>query len=444
MGFADIICSVSRNFDEGQDLIGSESATPSGVATPRPDPVDKRFPGIVHSFFGQVRESNFSQSTVQELPSPNIRGSNMDGTTPIFKKGFDKFYSALPTAPSTPKEPDRSAYEPNLALLVKQQLDCSSQEHSGSQLRVQAYPTPPTSSPSLSTQQTGDDGMVPIVGLVQNPSSCGSDTSPITISHDSAQEREVIWIRGHTAGLNPLSNIIDSNPVRASHLCNPASRSSSFILHTLPTASNSFSAHSALHSHLESTKLTHGVANPSRLKSTPPRTPRALSNDGSESDGRPTIQASPLIGGIDGLENQREAARTSHTKASTSTPQTSPPVGPPKGKLSVRISEARGLKPSYDPYAVCVFEYNEAVARNPKLEDSKTDKDEGHHREFLLGGVPINRSASEIGRSMAIPMKSRQSSTTSLSDQKNFKAGRQVTNPRWDHEALLYDHRNDP
>ncbi|CAL8577156.1 Serine/threonine-protein kinase, variant 3 [Xanthoria parietina] len=56
---------------------------------------------------------------------------------------------------------------------------------------------------------------------------------------------------------------------------------------------------------------------------------------------------------------------------------------------------------------------------------------------------------------MAIPMKSRQSSTTSLSDQTNFKAGRQVTDPRWDHEAMfdvlsnesdidvyIYDHSN--
>ncbi|KAL8779630.1 MAG: hypothetical protein Q9194_001332 [Teloschistes cf. exilis] len=427
LGFADIICSNSRNFDEGHDLIGSESATPSGVATPRPDPVDKRFPGIVHSFFGQVGDPSFSQSTVQELPSSDIHGSRMDGTILSLKKGINKVCSALPTAPSTPNEPDHTNYEPDLALLVKQQLDFSTQKHDRSRLGVQGYPTPPTTSPCSSTQQIGDHGIVPPV-----------------VTHAAAEEGEVIWTRCHKAGLNPLSNIVDSHPVRASHFCNPASRSSSFIPHTFLTASNSFSAHSALHSHLESTKLTNGVAISPRLKSTPPRTPRALSNEGSETDGRPTNQASPHISGIDGLESQREAARSSHTRASTSTPQTSPPVGPPKGKLSVRISEARGLKPSYDPYAVCVFEYNEAVARNPKLEDGRTDRDEGHHKEFPLGGVTINRSGSEIGRSMAIPMKSRQSSTTSLSDQKNFKAGRQVTNPRWDHEALLYDLRTEP
>ena len=54
-----------------------------------------------------------------------------------------------------------------------------------------------------------------------------------------------------------------------------------------------------------------------------------------------------------------------------------------------------------------------------------------------MGGVPIQRSGSDMGRSIAIPMKSRQSSTTSLDDHKDFKNGR-VTNPRWDHVAVLY------
>jgi protein-serine/threonine kinase len=57
--------------------------------------------------------------------------------------------------------------------------------------------------------------------------------------------------------------------------------------------------------------------------------------------------------------------------------------------------------------------------------------------EQSMGGVPIQRSGSDMGRSIAVPMKSRQSSTTSLSDQKDFKNGRQVTDPRWDHVAVL-------
>src|SRR5262249_44794890 len=40
--------------DDLHDQIGSNSPTPSGVATPRPDLHDKRLPGIMHSYFGQV------------------------------------------------------------------------------------------------------------------------------------------------------------------------------------------------------------------------------------------------------------------------------------------------------------------------------------------------------------------------------------------------------
>ena len=113
------------------------------------------------------------------------------------------------------------------------------------------------------------------------------------------------------------------------------------------------------------------------------------------------------------------------------------PTGPPKGKLRVKISEARGLRPSYDPYVVCVFEWNEYISKGPKQEDSDTEKDGLTTKDVTLRALPIKRPGSEVARSMAIPMKSRQSSTTSLSDQKNFKNGRQVTDPKWDHEATL-------
>lgn len=83
-----------------------------------------------------------------------------------------------------------------------------------------------------------------------------------------------------------------------------------------------------------------------------------------------------------------------------------------------------------------VFEWIESVARPSKPGQVETDV-EGTGMERTMGGVPIKKSGSEMGRSIAIPMKSRQSSTTSLSDQKDFRAGRQVTDPRWDHLALL-------
>ena len=349
------------------------------------------------------------------------------------KQSYAKLRGVLPTAPSSPSERSPLEEDQSLASLVEQGLDSLQNESPSSRPATQGYPTPPASSSSSSTQKEG------VVGARACSMACrlGSydpDGRPLLQRHSSGEDREVIRTRRQTAGLNPLSSIITSSSVHAAHISNPASRSASVTPSTPTSNPTVLSAHSALNSNLESAKLTDGVATSPRMKNTPPRTPRALSSDGSETDGRHATTSSPHR---DGRDSHREASTASRSKGSSSA-QSSPPVGPPKGKLSVKISEARGLKPSYDPYAVCVFEYNEAVARNPKSEDNKAEKDDALFKEFPLGGVPINRSGSDIGRSMAIPMKSRQSSTTSLSDQKNFKAGRQVTNPRWDHEAMLY------
>ncbi|KAL8843297.1 MAG: hypothetical protein Q9170_000155 [Blastenia crenularia] len=410
----------NRNYDEGQDLIGSESATPSGVATPRPDLVDKRFPGIVHSYIGQVGAPSFSTFTAQHIPTPKSSISHMAGDSQPPKQGIEKLRGALPTAPSSPDEPCPSIEDHSSALLAENGP------------AAQGYPTPPASSPSSSTYRNGDVGTTAYI--VPRPGR-NADDRPVLETQNVWEDREVIRTRRHTAGLNPLLSIITNSAVHASHISSPTSRSAS-ITASIPTSNpNTLSARSALNSHLETAKLTDGVAISPLLK-TPPRTPRALSSDDSEVNGNRATNSSPRRDGLHGRDSQPEATAASRAETSSSV-RSSPPLSPPKGKLSVKISEARGLKPSYDPYAVCVFEYNEAVARNPKPEDGKADRDDALLKEFPLGGAPINRSGSDIGRSMAIPMKSRQSSTTSLSDQKHFKAGRQVTSPKWDHEAVF-------
>ncbi|KAL8954150.1 MAG: hypothetical protein Q9222_000034 [Ikaeria aurantiellina] len=360
----------------------------------------------------------------------------MVGNNQPLEQGFNKLRAALPTAPNSPNELNRLEEERHLALLVDVDLNGFRHRPPSDRLTVQGYPTPPaSSSSSSSTYKDGNAGAA--AGSIATRLAHGSfDVHPTIERQHTGEERETIRTRRHTAGLNPLSNITTSPSVHASHISNPTCHNASIISDLPSQHSNSSSARSALISHLESAKLTDGVAISPRMKSTPPRTPRALSNDGSETDGKRAANLSPRGESSDRLEPHRDNLASNHTKNSSPAPA-SPPVGPPRGRLSVKISEARGLKPSYDPYAVCVFEYNEAVARNPKSEDGKMDKDEGVLKDFPLGGVPINRSGSDIGRSMAIPMKSRQSSTTSLSDQKNFKAGRQVTNPRWDHEAMF-------
>ncbi|KAL8904295.1 MAG: hypothetical protein Q9207_003359 [Kuettlingeria erythrocarpa] len=347
---------------------------------------------------------------------------------------FDKLRAALPTAPSSPKDSRFTAEDPSLALLVENGLDVPPKTRSSTRLAVQGYPSPPASSSSSSMHKDGESAAA-ARSIAASSGSCASTDRSLLERHNSGEERKVIPTRRQTAGLNPLSNITISSPVHASHISNPASHPASITSSTLTSDPNISSARFALNSHLESAKLTDGVAILPRKKSTPPRTPRALSSDGSESDGKRAAHSSPRRDCLEGAESHPEAAATSRIKRPSA--QASLPVGPPKGKLSVKISEARGLKPSYDPYAVCVFEYNEAVARHPKPKDRRIDKDDALPKDFPFGGVPINRSGSDIGRSMAIPMKSRQSSTASLSDQKNFKVGRQVTEPKWDHEAMF-------
>lgn len=54
------------------------------------------------------------------------------------------------------------------------------------------------------------------------------------------------------------------------------------------------------------------------------------------------------------------------------------------------------------------------------------------------GPLPLKRSGPDMSKSIAIPVKSRQSSTTSLTEQRNFGNIKPVTDINWNHEAVLY------
>lgn len=223
----------------------------------------------------------------------------------------------------------------------------------------------------------------------------------------------------------PLSSIATNSPVHALHLSNPTSSASSTV-HNSPTAEIfPADALSSLSSHLESIKLTNGMGH-STIKATPPITPRTLSNDGNESVGQGSSSS-------DHTADRKKSTGTSIPQAARS----GAPVPSPKGKLIVKVSGARGLRPSFDPYAVCVFEWTESIAHG-RREDEHGTVPESRLREDSTGGLPMKRLGSEMGRSMAIPMKSRQSSTTSLTDQKDFRNAKEVTDPVWDHEAVLW------
>lgn len=69
------------------------------------------------------------------------------------------------------------------------------------------------------------------------------------------------------------------------------------------------------------------------------------------------------------------------------------------------------------------------------------DDDESDIPNVAMGGVPIQRQGSDSGRPMAIPMRSRQSSNTSIGERSSFSRTRKprgsFTNPKWDAEAVF-------
>ncbi|KAK8901008.1 hypothetical protein QC760_010464 [Botrytis cinerea] len=189
-----------------------------------------------------------------------------------------------------------------------------------------------------------------------------------------------------------------------------------------------------------SDKRTPGILHSFYGQSIPSTPTRALSNQTSKSDQSVMSTNS---------EHVAQNGKSGASERPAVTPRTDSSMGgtvvPPKGKLTVKINEARGLRRSVDPYVVAVFQRNELVSKGPQSEEDDEDDGNSHSPGGIpiggipIGGIPITRSGSDSGRSMAIPMKSRQSSNTSLSEYRDFKnKGRKMfTHPKWDAEAVF-------
>ncbi len=129
-------------------------------------------------------------------------------------------------------------------------------------------------------------------------------------------------------------------------------------------------------------------------------------------------------------------------RTATLTPTPPPAVGAqaptPKGKLTIKIAEARGLRKAQDPYVVAVFQRSELISSGPRATD---EDDDSAIVTAAVGAVAIQRQGSDTGRPpMAIPMRSRQSSSTSITDYNTFRnrtARKSFSNPKWDAEAAL-------
>lgn len=403
------------------DANGFDSDTPrSGIATPQPDPSDKRLPGIMHSYFGQVGAGFFTSLIPGQSENSNLASKAQSGPP-----------SSCPEEGRSDEVPSSDKQEP-VTELASASAQTGQEDHplspneqsrtsiapQTSRLSLNPYPTPPASqTPSLHKLKLSD--------------SCSEEDEKVTVSdagalspirHESISESMPSHAR-RASLMNPLSSIVTTSNVHAAHFSNPSDR--------YPTTSLDESSHSRSDSEFNDSlsydrlkKLTDDAP---RKKSIPPTPTRALSSHTAKSD---------TSGGSDAGNGNPPKAKEEIPRVTSPAESTEVHAPAPKGKLTVKIAEARGLRKSRDPYVVAMFQKNELVSKGPMIEEGDEHEEP---TSTPMGGIPISRTASDSGRPMAIPMKSRQSSNVSLSDHRDFKSkGRKsMTDPKWDTEAVL-------
>ncbi|GAD94695.1 hypothetical protein AN4238.2 [Paecilomyces variotii No. 5] len=416
--------------DDNQDQIGSSGTPSPGISTPQPDPSDKRQPSIMHTYLSQVGgSSGYTPSTRKARSSISLTPASVESIQLNAQlaqmvqrtEGDVSGGNTLPSVPPVMAERDQLFDAKPSTLPDGGQQQQSAKEEPPEISRPTSLPTPPLSSSCSFLQKDHEDvegrGPSPDKGL----NSVYSTLKGYLSSSNGSSEP---LSRGPTC--QPMSNISD-DPVLATHFASPSPHDPSeidmdvpLLEHERPHISKTSENHA---------KLIENAANESRLKNTPPLTPRANSNENEQSQKQTEIPTSvpsdqQAVDTTDPSEELTDKLNDAFPSPDSASQDDGPPVGSIKGKLHVKIAEARGLRPSTDPYVVCVFEWNEYIskgAQSPDDEETKKAQKEAEH---------------DAGRPMAIPMKSRQSSNNSSLD--SHERGRtQVTDPRWNHEAVF-------
>jgi len=170
------------------------------------------------------------------------------------------------------------------------------------------------------------------------------------------------------------------------------------------------------------------LANSYFVQNTPPQTPRTGSIATKSKDEDVLRKAA--------TKTRRSSSNGSHSKAT---------IGQLKGQLEISIEEARGLRPSVDPYVVCIFQLNEVISGGPKEDEMDTSSsavENGHaDEENLARTVAMKRLGSGSGTPMTIPgLRSRQTSQTNIAGlRKGSKqeGSNMTTDPVWRHTATF-------
>lgn len=425
--------------DSGADQIYDTPQSRSGIATPQPDLQDKRLPGIMSYFTGQVRPASlqrlwsgtFSATTRAEAAPSAQMATQQEKPEQERETKHEQHLNPSPPShlPVSPPEPaSRSPSEDQgPPLLPHEQVGTLSEEkpppESGSGSgsgEFHPYPTPPASSrSSLRGAKVGENG-----GDASHKRA-GSAVTPPPLRKTSISELTGMGGRRPSVLVPLTSAVVTESNVHARHFSTPGSCSA-------PTSQDP-----PAHEHHTSAKedAPEDSASVRQLKK--------LTNDAASKSGRSTptrtLSSTQQVSRNDG-QDERRTSEESSSAASTQTPAgSSAPTDASsvKGKLTVKISEARGLRKCRAPYVVVVFQRSELISGGPREDD---DDDETAISNVAMGGVPIQRQGSDSGRSMAIPMRSRQSSNTSTGEFNSFRNRKHrgsFTNPKWDAEAIL-------
>ena len=419
--------------EDGGDHIGYETPR-SGVATPQPDLQDKRLPGIM-SYFGQVRPDPLPPTEMSEMPStsacsalqppPGAATPPRDDLRRRSVSSADR-HSQLP-ANSIPSRSGSASGDPadpaaatsttaRRAAPPGRQSNCSPQKRQSSS---HPYPTPPTSLPSSSggtpvdERQSPDWALRPFTGAAASGASIAMPR-PSSSYTKTAREAPEKSSQGTLLASQPSAQ--SSSQSSTSGL--PPDSAADQNQNTSQTSRRWYTLGGLK-------ELTRGVIFKSG-SSTPTRALSAAQPSQAE------IKSSVSSASNDGAER----SGTQTPRASSSSTGVQAPA--PKGKLTIKIPEGRGLRKSRDPYVVVVFQRSELISGGAR---SIEEDDNLSVTPVAAGGIPIQRQGSDSGRPpMSIPMRSRQSSNTSVTDHSSIRtrsARTSSVNPKWDAEAVL-------
>lgn len=409
--------------DDGVDHIGFETPR-SGVATPQPDLHDKRLPGIM-SYFGQVRRASSKHVLPGSLNTAGA-GAQAPSTTPAAGPGEEEESSAratttelksshVPVGPTSRCASVSAGHAHSLLPHEKEGLAAKQNPRVVAVGETVPYPTPPTSQRSS-------------VRSSPSVSSVGRQSRDDTESSRTASPRKMSFA-DFGKRKSRTSSVVAPMTATVTEFSAPATRPSTAP--SVSTGAASPSGDSGVESHpskLSAVQALKKLTRVTGIKSGAASPTRALS----------TARPSKTESRDDGRSREKTGTPDRLGTRTPTPPGAQAPAA--KGKLTIKIIEARSLRKCRDPYVVVVFQRSELISGGPHPPEEEEDN------TTISAAVPIRstlmqRQGSDSGRPpMAIPMRSRQSSNTSITDYTAFRnrnSRRSFTNPKWDAEAVL-------